>query len=159
MTLPAVLETTHRAGVAALTVVVVLDPTAPLRSAPDHAGWLRGQQRLDRVMSRVAPPLFLLTAGATAAAAVVALVDGRAGAAAARTVTAACVVAAVRVTLTRSEPENARIRGWRPEDPPAADWREVRDRWEAAHRSRRALLAVAALATAAGVAVDASGRR
>ena len=159
MTLPAVLEGTHLAGVAALTVLVVLDPTAPARSAPDHAGWLRGQQRVDRVMSRVAPPLFLTTAAGTAAAAVVALVGRRPAVAAARSLAAGCVVAAVAVTLTRSEPQNARIRSWRPGDPPAADWQDVRARWESAHRTRRVLLVVAALATLAGVAADATASR
>lgn len=137
-------ERAHLATLAGLTGLVVIDPTAPFRSAPDYAGWLAGQQRVDRVMSRVAPPVFLSTAASAAGAAAVALTQGRPRTAAARTVAAACVVAAVVVTLRVNEPVNQTLRGWRPTDPPPDGWQQVRARWDRAHAVRRGLVAAAA---------------
>ena len=142
-------ERAHLATLAALTGLVALDPTAPFRSAPDYAGWLAGQQRVDRVMSRVAPPVFLATAATAGGAAVVALTQGRPTTAAARTATAACVVAAVVVTLRLNEPANQTLRGWRPTDPPPDGWQQLRARWDRAHAVRRGLVAGASVVTAA----------
>ncbi len=101
-------EVAHGTTLAALVGLVVVDPFAGMRSAPDWSGWLDGQQRLDRVMSRVMPPLFQ-SALATAAGATV-----------------------VAVTLTTNEPLNARLRDWRPLDAPPDDWRTVRAQWDRA---------------------------
>lgn len=149
-----VVERTHLATLAGLTGLVVLDPTAPLRSAPDYAGWLAGQQRVDRVMARVAPPLFLSTAATALTAGVVALAQGRPAAAAGRLTAAGCVVAAVVVTLRVNEPANARLRTWLPTEEPPAGWRAVRARWDRAHGVRRGLVAAAAVAAALGVLGD-----
>ena len=148
------LEVAHLATLTALTGLVALDPTAPLRAAPDYAGWLAGQQRVDRVMSRVAPPLFLSTAATALAAGVVALVQGRSAAGAGRLVAAGCVVAAIVVTLRVNEPANARLRDWHPTDEPPVDWRAVRARWDQAHGVRRQLVAAAASAASTGLLVD-----
>lgn len=148
------LEAAHLTTTAVLTVVVVLDPTTPFRSDPGWAGWLRGQQRVDRVMARVAPPLFLSTTALAAAGAVVAAGRRRAGLAVSRVVAAGCVAAAVRVTLAVNEPENVRLRTWRPDDVPPDDWRSVRARWDEGHRQRRVLVGAAAAATALGLLAD-----
>lgn len=134
-----------------LTVVVGVDPAALVRRAPDWAGWVTGQQRLDRVMSRVAPPLFLSTAATAAGAALLALGQHRTTLAVTRAAAAGCTVAAIRVTLTVNEPANDLIRSWRPSDVPPDDWREVRARWDRGHRWRRGLIAVAAGSTAWGL--------
>lgn len=148
------LEAAHLATLGSLTGAVVLDPTAPSRRAPDYAGWLAGQQRVDRVMSRLAPPLFLSTAATAAAAGVVAVVHGRPVTAAGRFAAAGCVAAAVVVTLRVNEPANARLRSWHPADEPPAGWRDVRSRWDRAHRVRRGLVAAAAGAAGIGLLLD-----
>ena len=148
------LEAVHLATLTALTGLVALDPTAPFRSAPDYAGWLVGQQRVDRVMSRVAPPLFLSTAATALAAGAVALAQGRPAAGAGRFAAAGCVVAAVAVTLRVNEPANARLRAWHPADAPPDDWRAVRARWDSAHGVRRGLVAAAAAAAGTGLLLN-----
>lgn len=145
-----VVELGHACTLAALVGVVVVDPTARMRGAPDWSGWLDGHQRVDRVMSRVAPPLFLSATAAAAGAALVAAGRSQRRAAAGRGVATGCLAAAIAVTLTVNEPMNARIRGWRPWDAPADGWRQVRDRWEHGHRLRRALVATAAIASVWG---------
>lgn len=145
-----VVEVAHGVTLAALVAVVVVDPTAGLRRADDWRGWLVGQQRLDRVMSRVAPPMFLSTTATAAVAAVLAARDGRGRAATGRALAAGCTAAAVAVTLAISEPANVRIRTWRPTDVPPPDWRAVRARWNRAHRGRRLLVAVGAAAALLG---------
>lgn len=141
-----VVETAHVTSLAAVVVVVAVDPTAPLRSAPDWSGWVAGQRRLDRVMSRVAPPLFLSAAAAAAAASLVALGRHQIPLASGRAVAAGCVAAAIAVTLVVNEPMNARLREWNPLDVPPDDWRAVRAQWDRGHRWRRALLGAAAVA-------------
>lgn len=135
---------------AAVVALVVVDPFGGLRSAPDWAGWISGQQRLDRVMSRVAPVLFISTGVSAAGAAVVAAQRHATTVAIWRGLAAAFVAAAVGVTLKVNEPLNERLRGWRAEGVPPADWRAVRSRWEKGHRARRALLAIAAGAAVLG---------
>ena len=154
-----VVEATHLVTLAALTGLVGLDPTARLRGAPDYAGWLAGQQRLARVMSRVAPPLFLSAAATALGAALVAGTRHRPTLAVYRVVAAGCVAAAVRVTLTVNEPANARLRAWSPDAEPPDGWRSVRARWDEGHRQRRVLVGVAAAAVALGLVVDGRGRR
>jgi Domain of unknown function (DUF1772) len=132
--------------------VVVVDPFAGMRCADDWSDWVRGQQRLDRVMSRVAPPLFQSAVASAAGAALVAAAHRQGAVAAGRAVAAGCTGAAVATTLVVNEPANAQIRAWRPTDAPPADWRTVRARWERAHRVRRVLLAAAALASLGGEA-------
>jgi hypothetical protein len=144
------IEASHLGTLTALTGIVTLDPTAGMRGAPDWASWLTGQQRLDRVMSRVAPPLFLSAGGSAAAAALVALARRQNALAAGRAVCALCIAAAIAVTLTVNEPVNARLREWRPQDEPAEDWQLARARWNQAHAGRRVLLAAAALASFLG---------
>jgi len=68
-----VVETAHVTTLAAVVGIVALDPFARVRNAPDWSGWLTGQQRLDQVMSRAAPPLFLSATAAAAGASLVAL--------------------------------------------------------------------------------------
>ncbi len=142
-------EGLHLGSLGATVGLVVLDPTAYLRRAPDWSGWVAGHQRLDRVMSRLAPPLFLTTAAGAALAAAVAATERRPRRAAARALTAALVGASIAVTLRGNEPVNVQIRDWRPTDPPASGWSDTRDRWERAHRGRRALLALAATVSVA----------
>ncbi|GAA3565030.1 hypothetical protein GCM10022197_20950 [Microlunatus spumicola] len=154
-----VVEATHLVTLAALTGLVGLDPTARLRSAPDYAGWLAGQQRVDRVMSRVAPPLFLSAAATAVGAALVAGAGHRPALAVSRIVAATCVAVAVRVTLTVNEPANARLRAWRPDAVPPDDWRAVRARWDEGHRQRRVLVAAGAAAVTLGLLVDRRFRR
>lgn len=149
-TLSTAVERVHLATTAVLSGLVVVDPTRGLRAGGDWASWVTGQQRLDRVMSRIAPPLFLSTAAA-AAAAVVSVGEDRPVRAASRGVAAGCVVAAIVVTLRSAEPVNERLRTWRADGPPEPGWREDRARWDHAHRVRRVLLAVGAGATVTGV--------
>lgn len=143
---------------AVLTGLVGVDPTAPLRRAPDWSGWLTGQQRVDRVMSRVAPPVFLATAATAAGAALLAARRGEVGVATARALAAVCTGGAVVVTLRVNEPANTRLRAWRPADAPPADWREVRARWDRGHAVRRALVVAAALAGGVGLVLTRGGR-
>ena len=144
-------EAAHVATLAAVVGVVVLDPFAPMRSADDWSGWLAGQQRLDRVMSRVAPPLFVSATAAAAGATLVALGRHQSLLATGRAVATGCVAAAVAVTLLVNEPMNERLRAWRPGDSPPDDWRAVRQRWDQGHRGRQALLAAAAVASSWGL--------
>lgn len=144
------MEAAHVGTMAALVAIVVYDPTARLRRAPDWSGWLTGQQRVDRIMSRVAPPLFLSTTAAAAAAALVAAARREGPLTAGRAMAAACTAASIAVTLKVNEPLNARIRAWQPSDAPPADWRAVRARWDRAHQYRRVLVATASLASVAG---------
>lgn len=141
-------EAAHVATMVALVGVVVVDPTARLRADDDWDGWLAGHQRVDRVMSRAAPPMFLAATTAAAGAALVGWARHRRRLAAGRAAAAGCVAAAIVVTLTVNEPLNARIRGWRPEQPPPEEWRSVREQWEVGHQFRRALIATGAVAAA-----------
>jgi len=145
-----VVEAVHATTLGALVGIVALDPFAGMRRARDWSGWLTGQQRLDRVMSRVAPALFLSATAAAAGATVVAISDHRAVLAVGRAVATGCTAAAIAVTLVVNEPSNARIRGWRPSDPPPEGWQAVRARWNQGHRSRRVLVAAAAGASLGG---------
>lgn len=146
-------ERAHLATTGALVLVVAVDPTAPLRGGADWATWLARQHRVDRVMRRLAPPLYQATGVLALAAAAVAARDGDRRAAVYRAAAAACVGAAVAVTLRVNEPVNELVRLWRATDDPAPGWRGTRARWERAHRVRRVLAAatgVAALAAAGG---------
>lgn len=145
-----VVEAAHVTTLAAVVGVVTLDPFARMRSATDWSGWLTGQQRLDRVMSRAAPPLFLSAAAAAAGASLVALGRHQIPLATGRALAAGCVAGAVAVTLVVNEPLNTRLRAWNPLDAPPADWRLVREQWDRGHRWRRALLAAAAVASGWG---------
>ncbi len=143
-------EAAHVGTLAALAAVVVYDPTARFRRAPDWTGWLTGQQRVDRVMSRLGPPLFLSTTAAAAAAALLAATRHQVPLAAGRAMATACTAASIAVTLTVNEPLNAQIRAWEPTDEPPTDWRSVRAGWDQAHHYRRVLVAAATLASVAG---------
>lgn len=143
-------EGVHGASMATMVVLVVLDPLQGLRSAPDWAGWVSGQQRLDRVMHRVAPVLFVSTGVSAVGAALTAARRGAVASAVCRAMTAACVGAAIGVTLKVNEPINERLRTWRAEDPPPPDWRAARHGWEQAHQVRQALLAAGAAAALQG---------
>ncbi|WP_407922638.1 anthrone oxygenase family protein [Auraticoccus monumenti] len=101
-------------------------------------------------MSRAAPPLFLSATATAAGAALVALGRHDVPLATGRALAAACVAAAVAVTLVVNEPMNTRLRAWDPDDAPPADWRAVREQWDRGHRRRRALLAAAAVASGWG---------
>ena len=131
-----------------VVLLVVADPLAARRRSAGWAAWLLSQQRLDAVMRRVAPPLFLTSIGAGAVAAVLAAGAGERRSAVGRGASAAMTVAAVRVTLTVNDPVNQAMRGWFVDDEPAG-WRDQRARWERGHRVRRVLLGLAALAAAA----------
>ncbi len=139
------LETAHAATLATLVGVVVVEPFSGLRRADGWTAWLTGQQRVDRVMRRVGPVLFLSTVTAATAAAVVAAAQRRPAATVGRAVAAGCTAAAIAVTLTVNEPANAQIRAWRPAEEPPAAWRAVRARWERAHRVRQVLITVGAV--------------
>ncbi len=143
-------ETAHVSTLTALVGIVVVDPTARLREATDWEGWLEGHMRVDRVMSRLAPPLFLSATAAAAGAALVGLTRQQRRLAAGRATAAGCIAAAIAVTLAVNEPLNARIRTWRPQDPPPGDWQTVREGWERGHRLRRALIATGAIAVVWG---------
>ena len=145
-----VVGTAHATTLAAVVGIVAVDPFARMRSATDWSGWLTGQQRLDRVMSRVAPPLFLSATAAAAGASLVALDQHKIFLATGRALAAGCVAAAVAVTLVVNEPMNTRLRAWDPLDAPPADWRAVREQWDRGHRWRRVLLAVAAITSGWG---------
>ncbi len=132
---------------ATLVGVVALDPLAAMRSAPDFPGWVSGQQRLDRVMSRAAPPLFLSTGLSAIAASAGALASRRRAATGWRLLAAGAVAGAIAVTLRINEPTNRRLRSWSPSDPPPPDWRVVRARWDRAHRARRLLVGAAGVAS------------
>lgn len=149
-----VVERVHLATTAALLLVVVVDPTQVLRRSEDWSGWLQGQQRVDRVMRRIAPPMFLTTGVAALAAAGVALSEHRPRRTAARVGAAGCVLGAIAVTLRVNEPLNSQVRRWSATDPPAPGWRELRGRWDRAHRVRRGVLALGAGLTVVGVVVD-----
>ena len=143
-------EAAHLSTLTALVVIVAVDPLARMRSAPDWCGWLIGQQRLDGVMSRVAPPLFLSAAAAAAGATLIEVGRRRSRPATGRGTALGCIAATIAVTLTVNEPMNARIREWRSEDAPPEGWQMVRARWDQGHRLRRALIAVGAVATVWG---------
>lgn len=149
-----VLQGSHYATSLAVVLLVVIDPLPALRRGKDWQTWLEGQQRLDQVMSRVAPPLFVSTAATALGAAGLAAAEGCRVRAGWRALAAGGVVAAVLVTLRVNEPINDRLRRWRPADPPATGWREDRAQWERGHRVRRALLAGSAVATVAGALTD-----
>ncbi len=143
-------EWAHAGTMATIVALVVVDPLRGPRSAPDWAGWVSGQQRLDRLMHPIAPAMFISTGVSAAGAAVVANGRGAVAPAVCRAMTAACVGAAVAVTLKANEPVNERLRSWRAEDAPPPDWRAARNRWEQAHQVRQALLAVGAAAALLG---------
>lgn len=130
-----------------VVLLVVADPLGARRRRAGWTAWLHSQQRLDRVMRRVAPPLFLAAIGTGAASAVLCAVAGERRSALGRAAAAAMTVGAVRVTLAVNDPVNQQLRRWQVDDEPAL-WREARARWERGHRVRRALLALAALVTA-----------
>jgi hypothetical protein len=143
-------ERAHLATTAGLVLVVALDPTARLRGGAAWEPWVLGQQRVDGVMRRIAPPLFQSTGVLALAATVVAARRGDRTGVLCRSAVVACVGAAVAVTLRVNEPVNELVRRWRATDDPAPGWREARARWERAHRVRRVLLAAAGVAAAAG---------
>ncbi|WP_157720390.1 anthrone oxygenase family protein [Friedmanniella luteola] len=148
----AVVETAHVTTLAAVVGIVAVDPFARMRSAADWSGWLAGQQRLDRVMSRAAPPLLLSATATAAGASLVAFGQHEIPLATGRALAAGCVAAAVAVTLVVNEPMNTRLRAWSPLDAPPDDWRAVREQWDRGHGWRRALLALAAFASGWGAA-------
>lgn len=145
-----VVQRAHLATTAAVVLLVVADPLRGLRSGTEWETWLEGQQRLDRVMSRVAPALFVATGGTALAAAGVAARERRRTRVVCRLIATGCVGAAVAVTLKINEPVNDQLRHWQPTDAPAPGWRSARARWEHGHRVRRGLLSVAAVATVVG---------
>lgn len=153
-----VVERFHLATTAAVSLVVVADPSALLRRGEDWETWLPGHQRVDRVMREVAPVLFLSTGAWALLAAGVAARQHRPVAVGCRLVAVACVGSAIAVTLRVNEPVNEEIRGWRPQDTPAPEWRETRARWERGHRVRRGLLALGAAATVAGLTTGSATR-
>jgi hypothetical protein len=136
----------HDVLTAVIVALVVVDPLRRRRQRADWAHWLPGQQRLDRVMRRLAPPVFLGAIVSGAVAAVLSLVTGRPVGGLGRAVAAAADVAAVRVALTVNEPVDHELRTWRVEEEPL-DWRTQRSRWECGHEVRRLLLGVGAVAT------------
>jgi hypothetical protein len=144
----------HDVLTAVIVALVVVDPLRRRRQRADWAHWLPGQQRLDRVMRRLAPPMFLGAIASGAAAAALSLLAGRPLAGVGRAVAAAADVAAVRVALAVNDPVDHELRTWRVDEEPL-DWRTERSRWECGHEVRRMLLGVGAVAT--GVAAR-SGR-
>ena len=129
-----------------IVALVVADPLRRRRQQADWAQWLPAQQRLDRVMRRVAPPVFLGAIGSGAAAAVLSAVSGRPAAGVGRALAAAVDLEAVRVTLAVNDPVNQELRSWRVEEEPL-DWQTQRVRWEVGHEMRRVLLGAGAVAT------------
>lgn len=113
---------------------------------------------VDRVMSRLAPPLFLAGTAAATAAALVSVSQSQARLALGRALAAGCLGAAIAVTLMVNEPVNARLRAWRPQDETPAGWRADRARWDRGHAGRRALVAAAAAASLWGRSGPAAGR-
>ena len=111
------------------------------------AHWLPAQQRLDRVVCRVQPPLFAAAITSGVAAAVLSVGSGRWAAGVGRALAAAADVAAVRVTLAVNDPVEHELRSWRVEEEPL-DWQTQRGRWEGGHEIRRVLLGAGAVATA-----------
>jgi hypothetical protein len=144
----------HDVLTAVIVALVVVDPLRRRRRRADWAHWLPGQQRLDRVMRRLAPPMFLGAIASGAAAAALSLLTGRPLAGVGRAVAAAADVAAVRVGLAVNDPVEHELRAWRVEEE-LLDWRTERSRWECGQEVRRMLLGVGAVAT--GVAAR-SGR-
>ena len=144
------IEVSHAATTAALVGIVALDPFAGMRSAPGWSDWLTRTQRLDRVMSRVAPPLFLSAAATALGATLLAPVHHEKLLAAGRGVATGATAAAIAVTLISNDPLNVRIRQWRASDIPPDDWRQVRAEWERGHNHRRGLITTAGAATLLG---------
>lgn len=144
------IEVAHGATTGALVGLVALDPFAGMRSAPDWSGWLTGVQRLDRVMSRVAPPLFLSATACALGATVVAAVHHEKLLAAGRALATGATATAIAVTLVNNDPLNVRIRQWNASDVPPEDWGLVRAGWERSHRHRQGLIAAAGTATLLG---------
>ncbi|GAB3452734.1 anthrone oxygenase family protein [Kineococcus endophyticus] len=142
-------EHAHLGTTAALVLLVAVDPTSRLRDGDGWETWLRGQQRVDRVMRRVAPPVYQAAGVLAVAATVVAARDHDRRAAVCRSAAALCVGASVAVTLRVNEPVNALVRQWRPFDDPAPGWAAARARWERSHRVRRVLAAAAGVAAVA----------
>jgi hypothetical protein len=143
----------HDVLTAVIVALVVVDPLRRWRQRADWGQWLPAQQRLDRVMRRIAPPLFLAAIGSGAVAAVLSLVGGRRAAAVGRAVAAVADVAAVRVTLAVNAPVNQELRSWRVDEEPV-DWQTQRVRWEGGHEMRRLLLGAGAVATAAAARAE-----
>jgi hypothetical protein len=131
-----------------IVALVVADPLRRRRQQADWAHWLPAQQRLDRVMRRVAPPVFLGAIGSGIAASILSVVSGHPVAGLGRAVAAAVDLEAVRVTLAVNDPVNQELRSWRVEEEPL-DWQTQRVRWEVGHEMRRVLLGAGALATVA----------
>lgn len=148
----AALPWAHDVVMALVLLLVVADPLGARRRRAGWSAWLLSQQRLDAVMHRVAPPLFLTAIGTGAGSSIVAVRGAGRRPAVGRGVAALATLAAVRVTLALNDPVNRELRRWTVEREPP-DWRSRRARWERGHRIRRALLAGAVLAT-----VSAHGR-
>ena len=137
----------HDLLTATIAVLVVADPFRRRRRQADWAHWLPAQQRLDRVLCRVEPPLFAATIASGVAAAVLSLASGHWVAAVGRGLAAAADVSAVRVTRAVNDPVEHELASWRVEEEPL-DWQSVRGRWEGGHEIRRVLLGAGAVATA-----------
>ncbi|MBB3675800.1 hypothetical protein FHX36_001535 [Modestobacter versicolor] len=138
----------HDVLTAVLVALLVADPLRRRRLRADWAHWLPAQQRRDRVMRRLAPPVLLGAIGSGAVAAVLSLLAGRPVAGAGRAAAAVADVAAVRVTRAVNAPVNHELRSWQVEQE-AVDWQTQRARWEGGHEIRRVLLGAGAVATAA----------
>lgn len=144
------IEASHAATTTALVGIAALDPFAGMRSAPDWSDWLTSTQRLDRVMSRLAPPLFLSATATALGATLLAAVHHERLLAVGRGVATGATAAAIAVTLISNDPLNVRIRQWRASDVPPDDWRQLRAGWERGHNHRRGLIATAGAATLLG---------
>ena len=148
----AVLTRAHEVSAAVLAAVIVPEPFGRRRRAAGYAEYVRHQQKADAVMRRLAPALSVLTM-LTGAGAAVAVWPRDRPAAAWRLGSVAAVGAAVALTVRVHVPINGRLRTWSPQASPAArpaDWAQARQRWEAAHVVRRALVVVAGGCVLAG---------
>jgi hypothetical protein len=137
----------HDVLTAVIVALVVADPLRRRRQRADFAHWLPTQQRLDRVMCHVVPPVFGAAIVSGAGAAVLSVLTGRPVAGLGRAVAAAADAAAVRVALAVNDPVEHELRAWRVEDEPL-DWQTQRGRWEGGHEIRRVLVSAGAVATA-----------
>lgn len=141
----------HTGLTAGLAVVLAINPGSSARRG-GYAEFLAAFRPVDAVMSRVAPPLFLSTAGsAVAAAATTARMDP--WGATLRLASGALVAAAIRSTVTVNVGLNEEIRTWTDDHEPEG-WQDVRARWDHGHHVRTALVGAAAVvAVAAGPTV------
>ncbi|NAZ77798.1 DUF1772 domain-containing protein [Kineococcus sp. T13] len=142
------LRRAHDVATAVLALAIVPEPFGRRRRAMGFDDYVRHQQRADAVMRRLAPALSV-AAMATGAATAAATARRAPRAAALRAASVAAVAGAITLTVRVHVPINVRLRSWRPGEE-AEGWREARARWERAHVLRRALVVVAAAATALG---------